>query len=132
VGTIITSFDVWQHSLPCIEIHGTHASLSAPNPNTFGGPVKVRFSHDSEGGWKDVPLTHSYCDPWRSLGVADMAYALRTGRPARASGALAYHVLDLMHAFHDASDAGKHIEMQSTCERPEALPTGLREGELES
>jgi hypothetical protein len=51
-----------------------------------------------------------------------MAYALRTGRPHRASGQLAYHVLDLMHAFHDASREGRHIDMASTMERPAALP----------
>jgi hypothetical protein len=36
-----------------------------------------------------------------------------------------------MHAFHDASAEGRHIEMQSTCERPAPLPTGLQDGELD-
>ncbi|MBT3291179.1 MAG: gfo/Idh/MocA family oxidoreductase, partial [Victivallales bacterium] len=61
---------------------------------------------------------------------ADMAYALTNGRKNRASGELAYHVLDLMHAFHDASSSNAHVQIQSTCERPAALPVGLREGQL--
>jgi len=131
IGTIITSFDVWGANLPCIEIHGSLASLAVPNPNTFGGPVRIRSGHDSEGQWRDVPLSHSYTENWRGIGVADMAMAIRTGRKQRISGELAYHVLDLMHAFHDSSDRGTHIELASMCERPAALPVGLREGTLD-
>jgi hypothetical protein len=38
---------------------------------------------------------------------------------------MAYHVLDLMHAVHDASQEGRHIEVASTCARPAPLPLGL-------
>ena len=42
--------------------------------------------------------------PWtegnlRSLGLADMAAAIRADRPHRASGELALHVLEVMEAF---------------------------------
>lgn len=129
VATLITSFDVWAHNLPRIEIYGLEGSLSVPDPNTFGGPVKVRLGGESE--WRDVPLTHS-ADVARGIGVADMAYGVTYGRPHRASGELAYHVLDLMHAFGDASDTGQHILVASTCAQPAALPVGLPPGELDS
>ena len=122
VATIITSFDVWASSLPRIEIYGSEASLSVPDPNCFDGPVRIRRSGDEE--WQDVPYTHHYTTPGRSIGVADMARALQSGGDLRANGQLAYHVLDLMYSFHDASDAGHHIELQSTCERPAPLGTG--------
>jgi predicted dehydrogenase len=131
VGTIITSFDTWGHTLPRIEIHGSLGSLSVPDPNTFGGPVRIRLGHDPEGKWRDVPISHVYTENWRGIGVADMAYAIATGRKHRASGDLAYHVLDLMHAFHDSSESNTHVQMQSTCERPAPLPVGLREGLLD-
>ena len=57
--------------------------------------------------------------------ATDLTHALRYGRPHRASGALAYHVLDAMHAFLDSSREGRHIELASTCERPAPLPLGL-------
>jgi hypothetical protein len=82
-------------------------------------------------GWSDVPLTHGYAVNSRSVGLADMAHALRTGRPARASGELCYHVLDIMHAVHDASRAGKHIELDSTCLQPAPLPLGMTPGKLD-
>ena len=128
VGTIITSFDVWGSNLPRIEIYGTDGTLSVPDPNTFGGPVRLNRARQQE--WENVPLTHGHAENSRGLGVADMAVAIRSGRPHRASGALAYHVLDLMHAFHDASHAGMHIDIASACDRPTPLPLGLAPGEV--
>jgi predicted dehydrogenase len=122
IGTITTSFDVWSHELPYIEIYGTEGTLVVPDPNTFGGPVLIRKAHESS--WQDVPLTHGYIENSRGIGVADMAYAIRSGRPHRASGALAYHVLDIMQAFHDSSNEGRHIELTSMCERPAPLHPG--------
>ncbi|HLZ61358.1 MAG TPA: Gfo/Idh/MocA family oxidoreductase [Ktedonosporobacter sp.] len=122
VGTIITSFDVWSHQLPRIEIYGTEGTLSVPDPNTFGGPVHIQRAGERQ--WSEVQLTHGYTRNSRGIGVADMAYAIRSGRPHRASGDLAYHVLDTMQAFYDASKEGRHIELTSQCERPAPLQAG--------
>ena len=123
VGTMVTSFDVWAAELPRIEVYGTEGTLSVPDPNGFGGPVRIRRAGAHE--WSEVPLTHGYVENSRGIGVADMAYALRSGRPHRANGELAYHVVDVMAAFHDASRENRHIELTSTCTRPAALPLGL-------
>ncbi len=129
IGTIITTFDVWFANLPRIEIYGSEGSLAVPDPNTFGGPVRVRRAGAQE--WSDIPLMFPYAENSRGIGVADMAYALTTGRPLRASGALAYHVLDVMQAFGEASQASRHIEISSGVPRPAALPLGLRHGTLD-
>lgn len=129
IGTLVTSFDAYPGDLPIIEIYGTHGTLSVPDPNTFGGPVRLRRNGDPE--WKEVPLSHGYSEQARGIGAADMIYAIKTGRQHRANHELAYHVLDLMHAFHDSSREGKHIELESSCERPAALPLGLRDGQLD-
>jgi predicted dehydrogenase len=129
IATLVTSFDVWSAEVPRIEIYGTAGTLSVPDPNGFGGPVRVRRAGASD--WSEIPLTHGYARNSRSVGLADMAYALRTGRPQRASGELAYHVLDIMHAFHDAARDGKHVTLESTCAQPAPLPLGLRDGLLD-
>jgi len=129
VGTIITSFDIWAANLPRIEVYGSEGSLSVPDPNRFDGSVRLRRADVSD--WSQIPLTHS-ADVGRGIGVADMAYALIYGRPHRASGELAYHILDVMHAFGDASQTGKHIDIQSTCLQPTALPLGLAPGKLDT
>lgn len=128
IGTIITSFDVFAHELPHIEIYGTKGTLSVPDPNCFGGPVRIKLANENE--WKEIPLTHKYTGN-RGIGVADMAYALNSGRDNRANGELAYHVLDIMYAFHDASKDGKHIILKSTCKRPNPLPVDLKDFTLD-
>ncbi|WP_219838746.1 Gfo/Idh/MocA family protein [Paenibacillus sp. R14(2021)] len=120
VGTLITSFDTrGGTTLPKMEIHGSEGSMLVPDPNMFGGTVKLRRLG---GEWEEVSLTHDNTDNNRGIGVADMARAIREGGPHRANGAMAYHVLEAMHGFHDASREGKHYTMESTCARPEPMP----------
>ncbi|MGQ9455227.1 MAG: Gfo/Idh/MocA family protein [Armatimonadota bacterium] len=128
VATIIQSFDVWGHNLPRIEIYGTEGSMSVPDPNGFGGPVMIRRPG---GEWTEMPLSHIYHENSRGIGVADMAYGLRTGRPHRTNGELAYHVLDIMCALHESSEQNRHIMLESTCARPAPLPMGLCYGTLD-
>jgi len=123
VGTIITSFDVWSSKLPNIEIYGTEGSLSVPDPNGFGGHVYMLRKGTSS--WNEVPLAYGFSENSRGIGLADMAYALISGRPHRANGDMAYHVLDIMNGFLDASKYGKHYDVASTCQRPSLLPMGL-------
>ncbi len=130
IVTLTTSFDVWAASHPPIEIYGTEGSLRVPDPNGSGGEVQVWRTETRE--WQTIEHTHGYADRSRSLGVADMAYALRTGRPHRASGALAYHVLDIMHAIHDAADAGQYQTLTSQVERPAPMPVDLPRGVLDA
>jgi len=119
VGTIITSFDVYSHTLPCIEIYGSEGTLRVPDPNTFGGPVYVK--RRMEENWSEIPLLKDYSANSRGLGLVDMALAINEARPHRACGELAYHILEVMHGFHDASSSGKYYDVKSSCERPEPL-----------
>ncbi|HEX4205846.1 MAG TPA: Gfo/Idh/MocA family oxidoreductase [Ktedonobacteraceae bacterium] len=119
IGTITTSFEVWASEIPAIEIYGTEGTLSIPNPSYFAGPIRSRGSRSPE--WHTLPLTSSCHVEGRGLGIVDMAHSLRSGHPHRASGALAYHVLDSMHAFHEAALKGSYVELNSACDRPEPL-----------
>ncbi|WP_059105668.1 Gfo/Idh/MocA family protein [Shouchella shacheensis] len=117
VASIITSFDTWHHRLPHIEIYGTEGSLSVPDPNQFGGDVFVRGEKDEE--WNFVPSQYGHTDNSRGVGLADMAAAILEGRTPRASGDLSYHVLEMMHGFHYASERGEHYKMTSSCTKPQ-------------
>lgn len=129
VVTVTISFDVWKHSNSIIEIHGTEGSMSVPDPNGFGGKVKV-FKPGAED-WAIVPHSHKYADNMRSIGVADMAYSILSGRKHRCNGEMAYHALDIMHAFEDSSKSGKAVELASTCDQPAPLPADLLTGLLD-
>jgi predicted dehydrogenase len=140
IATLVTSFDVsvsagatlnlYDVGGALLEIQGTEGTLSLPDPNMFGGPVRMRRLGQAD--WREIPLTHAYTGNDRCLGVADLAYALRTGRNHRANGELALHVLDVMHAVIEASATGRHIELTSTCERPAPLPAGMPERQLDA
>lgn len=129
IATVITSFDIWGHHLPPIEIHGEKGSLSAPDPNRFDGDVQIMPGGQRE--WADVPLSHT-ANIGRGAGVADMAYAIQSGRPHRASGALAFHVLDIMGALEESAAQGARIEIESTLDQPSPLPPGLADGKLDA
>ncbi len=123
------SFDVPKHKHVPIEIYGEAGSLIVPDPNYFGG--KVEFGAGKED-WREIQTQHAYADAnYRIIGVADMARAIRAARPHRASGALAFHVLEVMEAFQTSSDTGAAVKISSRPERPAPLPAGLAVGELD-
>lgn len=129
VATFIASFDVQASELPRMELYGTAGTLSLPDPNTFGGPLRVR--HAGQDQWETVPLTRPFQDNARGIGLADMLAATERGGPHRASGELAYHVLDVMQTVLDAAEAGRTRAVDSHADRPAALdarPTWLPSG----
>ena len=91
------SFDVAGHKHVPIEIYGTAATLIVPDPNHFGGQIEKL---EKGGEWTKVDTDMPYDDGnFRSIGLADMALAIRANRPHRANGDLALHVLEVMEAF---------------------------------
>ena len=129
VITVIASFDVYRHGHNPIELYGDQGSMQVPDPNTFSGTVRVRRPGLED--WQELPKPFIYTENSRSIGVSDMINAIKDNRPHRASGDLAYHVLEVMLAFKKSSDTGAKVMIQSTCERPAALPLGLEDGELD-
>jgi predicted dehydrogenase len=127
--SITMSFDVARHKHVPIELYGETGSLIVPDPNFFGGKVEVATAAED---WREVPVEHGYVDGnFRILGLADMAQAIRTGRPLRASGALAFHVLEVLEAFQKSSDSGVSVAIATRPERPAPMPAGLKTGELD-
>jgi predicted dehydrogenase len=102
-----------------LEIIGTEGSLSVPDPNTFGGPLRVRHTGDD---WVDMPVTGTQVG--RGIGVLDMARGLRNGIPPRASGDLADHVLTTMERILASAEKGKFKSLPPTELHIEPLPKG--------
>ena len=131
-GAVITatiSFDVHRHGHTPIELYGTEGSMKVPDPNCFGGTVEVFTPATKE--WRSQAYSHGYSENMRGIGAADMAYAILGKRPHRTSGALAYHVLEIMHAFDTSSTTRKSVAIKSKPAQPAALPLGLIKGRLD-
>ncbi len=115
----MTSYDIQAAQLPNIEIYGTEGTLQVPDPNTFDGPVFLRRANQDD--WEEQPVEQPSHYSGRCLGVADMVEAIRNGGPHRASGEMAYHVLDVMQGILESSQAGRHVSILSTCTRPQPV-----------
>ena len=119
IGTIFTTFDAYAAQVPRIEIYGSEGTLSVPDPNTFGGPVRLYRPEKRE--FLEIPLTFDYPENSRGLGLADMAKALKTGREFRADSHLTFHVLEIMSGIIESAAAKKYIKINSGPERPKPM-----------
>lgn len=129
IGSFTMSFDTGGSSAPNMEVYGSEGILRLADPNAFDDPIRRRAR---EGGdWTEVASGWSW-GALRGIGLADMAAAIRSGRPHRASGELAFHVLDVLLALEEAAEAGRTIEITSRTDRPAALPADAIDGRLDA
>jgi predicted dehydrogenase len=129
------SWDVWKHGHPPIELYGTEGSLRVPDPNFFGGVVEyterggdwISVDNDAKPfgkpNWRSPNWAPSMPDRanYRCLGIAELASAVMHQTPHRASGALASHVLEAMHAMLKAGTSGDMVKVHSRIERPATM-----------
>jgi predicted dehydrogenase len=111
-----------------ITIYGTDGTLKVPDPNTFDGPVSIAGAGDKTFSDVPPPFKTGY---GRSVGLADMAHAIRSGRPMRASGEQAMAVLDLMAGFLDSARTGRAYVPTVPYDKPAAMRADLPFGVLE-
>lgn len=100
------------------EVYGPEGALSVPDPDMFGGDVVV---HTSDG--VDVIATGT-ADNGRGRGVVELVEAIAVGRPERASGAQAYHVLDVLSSIAESGEVGQPVDVTSSFELSPRLPDG--------
>jgi predicted dehydrogenase len=113
-------------------IYGTEGTLHVPDPNGFDGPVRIcRFEEGKKDEFEEVP--HTFVKGYgRSVGLADLAYAIRSGREDRCNGQQAMAVLDLMQAFLDSSKSGQAVTPSVEYKRPQPMPADLPFGTLDA
>lgn len=123
---LTTSFDVGGlkgHRL--LEIHGIEGTMVVPDPNHFGGEVEILRRDGSRETHPPGPFAEG---DHRGLGAAELTQALRAGRPHRADGVLALHVLEVMEAFGRSAEAGRRVAIASPAERPAPMTGGPERG----
>ncbi|NLJ95466.1 MAG: Gfo/Idh/MocA family oxidoreductase [Clostridiaceae bacterium] len=143
IGTLLTSFDVWDSELPRIEIYGTEGTIcikdvdSLAGPNLFGGDVWFKSKEDYRWisnprpeilkPWIVVEHEHpfnetSHAKNSRGIGLVDLVYAIRDQRPARTSAEMAYHALEIMESILNSAKQQSFIKINSSFDLPQPLP----------
>lgn len=130
IGTLFTTFDAYYPGQARFEIYGSEGTLFVPDPNTFGGPVRLFRPEDGEV--KEIPLMYDYAANSRALGLDDMAVALRTGRPARADYQQTFHVLDAITGFERSAESGCWVPMSTKYNRRPPMKKARLKGELDA
>lgn len=141
-GALITlgaSWDVRSHRHAPVELYGEDGSLYLSDPNFFGGDVQcadIDVAPQVVNAWPGERGSGAAAHPfgqlnqedakgrvanYRSAGLADMATAIREGRPHRCSFELALHVVDVMTSILASAEQGAFIDLETRCERPEPL-----------
>ena len=127
-----------------ITIYGTKGRLICPDPDLFGGEIKLCVAGEQE--YRVIPMLHGYSgqetaflpvpeneDPrdviWRhsrrGIGVAELAWALRNGRPQRLSNEMGLHAIEIVYGAATASRTGVYYTMTTPMEKMKPLRPGF-------
>lgn len=132
-GALVTlgaSWDVKAHRHGVMELYGTEGSLFLADPNQFGGEIDI--AGDDGDIHRIAPWDHPFSranEPegavrhanYRAAGLADMAAAIREGRPHRCGLDLAIHCVEAMTAILSAAETGHTVPLTTGCDRPTPL-----------
>lgn len=128
--TLSASWDVYAHRHQNMEIYGVSGAMFVPDPNFFGGDVKVAGT-DTElktlpawnhpFGVANMKFTQGKFANYRTAGLADMATGIINKRDIRCSIERMMHVVDVMTSIMKSGETGKFVNLKSTCTRPKAL-----------
>lgn len=115
-------------------IYGTQGTLILPDPNCFGGEIRLRRTQPGGELWEsmtgpiNIPLTHGYTTEGRGIGAADMAWAVRNGRVPRADARMGYHAFEAIQGIRQSCENGRVYCMTSEIERPAPVMPGVLKG----
>lgn len=113
-ASMVASFEVNDQYHSDLQIHGTEGILVLPDPNSFDGPLRIRYAR---GNWQEIPVEAVPTDT-RGLGLHDLVESISTASPHRASGELAVHVVEVARGILAAADQGQRVEIVSSFHRP--------------
>ena len=125
------SFDVINHQSNFIDLYGTKGSIIGPDPNMFGGPIKVSLTEggkwteysteemklgktnifNKSGRSNEAPTNANY----RGVGLSDMLYCIENNLEHRCNGELVLHVLDMLDITIKSAEQTKTLQLRTSC-----------------
>lgn len=140
---MLVDYGVMEGRVPGLYIYGTEGTLICPDPNEFGG--KIRFIRRGMQDYVELPIIHGFngeerinwtkgeipenVKNWeasrRGVGVADLCWAIKNGRPQRLSNEMGLHTIELIHGIIEGSASGRYYEMTTHPKRMMPLRPGF-------
>lgn len=111
--------DWWKKEGELMEFHGDRGSLCLSHMSVFGAGLEYA---DYGKPYEAVTLVR---EPFQGIewgrGVVDMVDAMREGRPHRATGEQAAHVVEIMCAIDESAASRQPVEVRSAFPLPEPM-----------
>ena len=114
-----------------ITLFGSRGILKVGDPDKFHSKVSLIYAGQPEC---ELPFTHGYdgrntVDPTpfafsghRGVGAAEMAYAIRQGRPNRCSKEYGLHCLEILEGMERSAATGETVSIESRFEMTPLAP----------
>jgi predicted dehydrogenase len=127
---LFASWDVWKHEHTTIELYGLDGSMVIPDPNYFGGKLKIS-KKDSD--WKIIDTKDMFLGipnkenddgfvaNYRGIGLSDMVNCIKQNKKFRCSIELTLHVLEIMDGILTSSVNTSIYNTITICDKPEFL-----------
>lgn len=115
---VIFSFESHRKRAGFVEVSGTQATIQFPDPNNFDGESVIFDGTDDDGAAVEAVGSVST----RGTGVAELAQSIRAGRPERAAGEQAFHVLDIMVSIAESARLGQTVQIKSSFVKAPPVP----------
>ena len=122
-ATLVASFEAPSQYVCDLQIYGSDGAIALPDPNNFGGSLRVRRG---QGEWEDVRYASLGPRECRGLGLSEMVDAIDAGRPHRASGQLGRHVVDVARSILQSAAEGTAVEVEESADQPAPLPVTMK------
>jgi predicted dehydrogenase len=121
VARVTASFYVGPGYQRGVELHGDAGILHLPTWGEFDSQILLSTTGNGDEYAPVEPVRTAYRGIDWSRALIDLAAAVDEGRPPRASGAHAAHVVEILDAVRTSSREGGAVEVHSSFPQPEPL-----------
>ena len=127
---IFASWDVWKHQHSTIELYGIDGSIVIPDPNYFGGNLKIS---KKDSNWETIDTSEMLLGVpnkeeedgvvanYRGIGLSDMVNSIKNKNKPRCSIDLTLHVLEIMEGILNSAENKSLYSVSTSCNQPNYL-----------
>jgi predicted dehydrogenase len=122
-GNVQFNSECIMNRYPELNIYGTQGILYLPDPDAFGGIVKILRRGNAEPFV--LAQNHGYAENSRGLGAAELAWSIRKNRKPRADKEMALHAIEVLEGVGASSRTGTFYKLETSFGSVIPLPQGF-------